>query len=88
MSGLPYGGLHSYTGTTEVDLRFPGQLMQAESGLYCNWNRQYDPTTGRYTQADPKGYRDVLADFVRAAVHMEQLECSRMKTELFVLIVR
>jgi RHS repeat-associated protein len=55
---LPYGGLHSYTGTTEVDLRFPGQLMQAESGLYYNWNRQYDPTTGRYTQADPLGLVD------------------------------
>ena len=55
---LPYGGLHSYTGTTEIDLRFPGQIMQAESGLYYNWNRQYDPTTGRYTQADPLGLVD------------------------------
>jgi RHS repeat-associated protein len=55
---LPYGGLHSYTGTTQIDLRFPGQLMQAESGLYYNWNRQYDPTTGRYTQTDPLGLVD------------------------------
>jgi RHS repeat-associated protein len=55
---MPYGGLHSYTGTTQIDLRFPGQLMQAESGLYYNWNRQYDPTTGRYTQTDPLGLVD------------------------------
>jgi len=38
--------------------RFPGQWFQMESGLYQNWMRDYDPTTGRYMQADPLGLVD------------------------------
>lgn len=53
-----FGELASYTGTVGLDLRFPGQMLQAESGLYYNWFRQYDPTTGRYTQPDPLGLVD------------------------------
>lgn len=53
-----FGELSSYTGTVGLDLRFPGQMLQAESGLYYNWFRQYDPTTGRYTQPDPLGLVD------------------------------
>ncbi|KIT17878.1 putative deoxyribonuclease RhsC [Jannaschia aquimarina] len=41
-----------------IDLRFPGQWFQAESGLHQNWMRDYDPTTGRYMQADPLGLVD------------------------------
>jgi RHS repeat-associated protein len=50
-----YGGLSTYSGTGNIDLRFPGQLMQAETGLHYNWFRHYDPETGRYTQPDPLG---------------------------------
>ncbi|MBD3679673.1 MAG: RHS repeat-associated core domain-containing protein [Rhodobacteraceae bacterium] len=32
--------------------------FQAESGLHQNWMRDYDPTTGRYNQADPLGLVD------------------------------
>lgn len=36
----------------------PGQWFQSESGLHQNWMRDYDPTTGRYLQADPLGLMD------------------------------
>jgi RHS repeat-associated protein len=38
---------------TWVALRFPGQYADAETGLFENWNRFYDPSTGRYTATDP-----------------------------------
>ncbi|WP_141134382.1 RHS repeat-associated core domain-containing protein [Jannaschia aquimarina] len=56
-SYLPFGGVHVSTGAA-MDLRFPGQWFQAESGLHQNWMRDYDPTTGRYIQADPLGLVD------------------------------
>jgi RHS repeat-associated protein len=38
-----------------LNVRFPGQYADAESGLYYNLFRDYSPTTGRYVQADPIG---------------------------------
>ena len=57
----PFGGIDQVTVDTGVvgqDLRFPGQWFQAETGLHQNWHRDYDPTTGRYLQADPLGLVD------------------------------
>ncbi len=54
---LPFGGVHASTGDP-IKLRFPGQWFQSESGLHQNWMRDYDPTTGRYMQADPLGLVD------------------------------
>jgi RHS repeat-associated protein len=51
---LPFGEVFVSTGTP-INLRFPGQWFQAESGLHQNWMRDYDPTTGRYIQPDPLG---------------------------------
>ena len=56
-SYLPFGGVRTATGTP-ITLRFPGQWFQSESGLHQNWMRDYDPTTGRYIQADPLGLVD------------------------------
>lgn len=44
--------------TAAIDLRFPDQWFQSENGLHQNWMRDYDPTTGRYVQADPLGLVD------------------------------
>ena len=56
-SYLPFGGVRTTTGTP-ITARFAGQWFQSESGLHQNWMRDYDPTTGRYLQADPLGLFD------------------------------
>jgi RHS repeat-associated protein len=53
-------------GKAEVDqssmvtnnFRFPGQYYDAESGLHYNWNRYYDPGTGRYMTVDLVGVEE------------------------------
>ncbi|NSZ57477.1 RHS repeat protein [Agrobacterium tumefaciens] len=55
---LPYGEAYTILGSAALDQRFPGQWFQLESGLHYNWHRHYDPTTGRYLQADPLGMPD------------------------------
>jgi YD repeat-containing protein len=44
----PFGKATVTTQTIVNNLRFPGQYYDAESGLHYNWNRYYDPKTGRY----------------------------------------
>lgn len=51
----PFGGALTTTSTEDNELRYPGQWAEAESGLVHNWHRDYDPTLGRYLQADPLG---------------------------------
>ena len=41
--------------TVVNNLRFPGQYLDAETGLHYNWNRFYNPETGRYLRKDPIG---------------------------------
>jgi len=38
-----------------LNLRFPGQYFDSETGLHYNYFRDYDPSTGRYIQSDPVG---------------------------------
>jgi RHS repeat-associated protein len=51
----PFGNAVSIIGTATMNLRFPGQYFDAETGLSQNWNRDYDPSLGRYIESDPIG---------------------------------
>ena len=56
-------GKEAPTGTATVNLRFPGQYFDAEITLHYNWNRFYNPATGRYISSDPIGLAGGLSTF-------------------------
>ncbi|ORU90026.1 MAG: hypothetical protein A6F71_03420, partial [Cycloclasticus sp. symbiont of Poecilosclerida sp. M] len=39
----------------QINLRFPGQYYDQETNLHYNWNRYYNPETGRYITSDRIG---------------------------------
>ncbi|PAX15397.1 hypothetical protein CLI92_14380 [Vandammella animalimorsus] len=46
--------------STQINLRFPGQYWDKETGLHQNFFRDYSPARGRYIQSDPIG---LVGDF-------------------------
>ena len=46
---------HIRDGSLGIDLRFPGQIYDPETGLSYNRFRYYDASTRTYTQSDPAG---------------------------------
>ena len=56
-------GKEAPTGSATVNLRFPGQYFDSEITLFYNWNRYYNPTTGRYISSDPIGLAGGLSTF-------------------------
>ncbi len=53
-----FGVVQPATGLTngvEMNLRFPGQYYDIQTGLYYNLNRYYNPELGRYMEPDPIG---------------------------------
>ena len=56
----PFGKAEISSGRITLNLRLAGQYADAETGLHYNYQRYYDPETGRYTTADPIGLRGGL----------------------------
>jgi RHS repeat-associated protein len=50
-------------GSTTMNLRFPGQYFDHETGTHYNFQRDYNPIIGRYIQSDPIGLRAGLNVF-------------------------
>lgn len=46
-----------------LNIRFPGQYYDAETGLHHNYYRDYDPYIGRYIQSDPVGLQGGINRF-------------------------
>lgn len=64
--GNAWGELVPVTNGYTYNLRFPGQYYDAESGLSNNINRDYDSSTGTYTEVDPSGQAGGLPLYVYA----------------------
>jgi RHS repeat-associated protein len=63
----PFGEVTLSASAVANDLRFPGQVYDAETGLYDNRLRTYDPRTGRFLQSDPIGLSGGMATYAYAS---------------------
>lgn len=83
IEATPFG--ETYVDYTAVDYgrRFPGQYKDEETGLHYNYFRDYDPSLGRYIQADPIGIlRDYSDPQLQVAISMGALEITGSAGEL------
>ncbi|WP_395857118.1 RHS repeat-associated core domain-containing protein [Cystobacter fuscus] len=53
LEGYEYQRHQTGTQPFWTPMRFPGQYHDAETDLFENWNRYYDPSIGRYLQPEP-----------------------------------
>lgn len=81
-----YGQLRSLetaTGHTRAScpFRWPGQYEDAETGLYYNRFRYYDPQAGQYTSRDPIGLRGGLRLYAYVADPLRHIDVFGMTYE-------
>lgn len=68
LDGKAFGRVEYADGAaTATDLRFWGHVEDAETGLFYNRYRHYDPDTGRYLSPEPLGLMGGLSPFGYAA---------------------
>jgi RHS repeat-associated protein len=53
LQGYEYQRFQSGASPVWTPLRFPGQYYDAETDLFENWNRYYDPSLGQYLGTEP-----------------------------------
>ncbi len=61
-----FGEAQVETDLIDNPLRFPGQYFDTETELHYNYQRDYDPSTGRYLQFDPIGLEGGLNGYLYA----------------------
>jgi RHS repeat-associated protein len=59
----PFGEAAAASTGQNLNLRFPGQYFDPESGLAQNVYRDYEAASGRYIQSDPTGLKGGLGTF-------------------------
>ncbi len=59
----PFGEEVAIAGLAAMQMRFPGQYADPESGFSYNYFRDYEPNLGRYLQSDPIGLAGGLNTF-------------------------
>ncbi len=63
MEGDQFGDVQPQVAEIKMPLRHAGQYADDESGLFYNYFRYYDPSTGRYVTSDPIGLEGGLNTF-------------------------
>jgi len=62
VAGYRYRRYQEGASPIDFPLRFPGQYQDRETGLFENWNRYYEPESGRYLQPEPKPILSAAVD--------------------------
>ncbi|MCX4834432.1 DUF6531 domain-containing protein [Streptomyces sp. NBC_01016] len=65
----------------DCPLRFPGQYIDTETGLYYNNQRYYDPETARYLSPDPLGLRPAVNHHAYVANPLAWIDALGLKCE-------
>jgi RHS repeat-associated protein len=63
----PFARSVAVSNSVPLNLGFPGQYYDAETGLWNNGFRDYDPTLGRYVESDPLGMSGGINTYLYAA---------------------